>query len=126
MTLCCHAYNKYKCIIYDNSGTKKGEWSYIEAVFLNFTGTQLVLFWNRLWYIKMHIVISGATIKKIKRTKSLSFEKIIQVDKNLATLTKKMREDTNYQNQEGKKGYHCQTYKWEDYKKILQELNANN
>lgn len=59
----------------------------------------------------MHIVISGATTKKINRTKSLFFEKINQVDKNLATLTKKMREDTNYQTQKGKNGHHCQTYK---------------
>lgn len=59
----------------------------------------------------MHIVICGATTKKINRTKSLFLEKINQVDKNLATLAKKMREDTNYQNKEGKKGHHCQTYK---------------
>lgn len=41
-------------------------------------------------------IVDRETIQKINATKGWFFEKVNEIDKSLARLTKKKREDTNY------------------------------
>ena len=60
------------------------------------------------------------TIVKITKTKSQFFEKINNIDKPLAGLIKKKREESNQQNQKSKRrGYNRQCRNTKDYKRLL-------
>ena len=59
-------------------------------------------------------------IVKINKTKSWFFEKINKIDKLLARLMKKKREESNQQNYKWKrKGYNRQRRNMKDYKRLL-------
>ena len=60
------------------------------------------------------------TIVKINKTKSWSFEKINKIDKPLARLIKKKREESNQQNQKRKRrGQNRQCRYTKDCKRLL-------
>ena len=57
---------------------------------------------------------------KINKTKSWFFEKINKIDKPLARLIKKKKEESNQQNQKLKRrGYNRQCRNTNDYKRLL-------
>ena len=58
-------------------------------------------------------------IVKINKTKSWFFEMINKIDKPLARLMKKKREDSNQQIQKQKRVYNRQCRNTEDYKRLL-------
>ena len=60
------------------------------------------------------------TIVKINKTKHLFFEKKNKIDKPLARLIKKKREESNQQNQKWKRrGYNRQCRNTKDCKRLL-------
>ena len=60
------------------------------------------------------------TIGKVNKTKSWFFEEINKIDKTLASLIKKEREESNQQNQKStRKGYNRQCRNRKDYKRLL-------
>lgn len=60
------------------------------------------------------------SIKKTSETKSWCFEKVNKISRPLSRLTKKKREDTNYQYYEWNKGYHGRLCR---HQRILREYN---
>ena len=60
------------------------------------------------------------TIVKINKTKSWFFEKINKINKPVARLIKKKKEESNQQNQKLKRrGYNRQCRNTNDYKRLL-------
>ena len=65
------------------------------------------------------------TIVKINKTESWFFEKINKIDKPLARLIKKTREESNQQNQKRKRrGYNRQGRKTKDYNRLMNNYMA--
>ena len=59
------------------------------------------------------------TIVNVDKTKSWFFEKINKIDKPIARLIKKKREESNQQNYKLKRSYNRQYRNTKDYRRLL-------